>query len=439
MYQDTFGGILTSANLTNTPYVVLNGLNVPLSYYTNTPASQETVTLATRIGSPYPVPIVTNTTTVPIVLTNSPSGEYFVIPAGQCGWQFMSPQPPGFPLTNVVVSTNIITQATNTSTTLTNAAGFVASVSVVTYFTNHTYVVYPIIGLDRLRIRLVRIDALEQDRRLRIAHGVAGRRVLEARRRDDLAGDRLLEPLALVRVDAEQPRDLLLLVRADVQESRRPRSTVPENTRRKATLRPSSIAILNTSAANGSLFFGARVIFSPGLPSLIVRGSTPVHRRDIGRRRQVRDDRIEQRVDALVAQRGAAEHGDHLHGDRRLADAASSSAGVRSAPSRYFAAIASSSRRAPRSSRRARWRPARRARAGCRRARRVGDLAGERDRLHRDEIDAALERVLDIVESDAMSDLRVAERDNMAPLIIGASLLIISVFPGQLGTRWLGM
>ena len=148
VYQDTFGGILTSANLTNTPYIVLNGLNVPLSYYTNTPASQETVTLGTLIGSPYPAPIVTNTATVPILLTNSPSGEYFTIPAGQCGWQFMSPQPPGFPLTNVVVSTNIITQATNTSTTLTNGAGFVASVSVVTYFTNHTYVVYPINCVD---------------------------------------------------------------------------------------------------------------------------------------------------------------------------------------------------------------------------------------------------------------------------------------------------
>jgi hypothetical protein len=148
VYQDTFGGILTSANLTNTPYVVLNGLNVPLSYYTNTPASQETVTLGTLIGSPYPAPIVTNTTTVSITLTNSPSGEYFTIPAGQCGWQFMSPQLPGFPLTNVVVSTNIITQATNTSTTLTNGAGFVASVSVVTYFTNHTYVVYPINCVD---------------------------------------------------------------------------------------------------------------------------------------------------------------------------------------------------------------------------------------------------------------------------------------------------
>ena len=83
-----------------------------------------------------------------------------------------------------------------------------------------------VVGLDRLRDHgLVGVDALEQDRRLRIADRVAGRRVLEARRGDDLAGDRLLEPLALVRVDAEQARDLLLLVRADVEHLvRRPRA-----------------------------------------------------------------------------------------------------------------------------------------------------------------------------------------------------------------------
>jgi len=44
---------------------------------------------------------------------------------------------------------------------------------------------------------------LEQDRRLRIADGVAGGRVFEAGRGDDLAGDRFVESLALLRVNAE--------------------------------------------------------------------------------------------------------------------------------------------------------------------------------------------------------------------------------------------
>ena len=49
-----------------------------------------------------------------------------------------------------------------------------------------------------------------------------------------------------------------------------PASSVPEKMRMKTILRPSSIAILNASAENGSLFFGARDSFS-----LVLRGSTP--------------------------------------------------------------------------------------------------------------------------------------------------------------------
>ena len=78
-------------------------------------------------------------------LTNAASGEYFTIPAGQCGWTFMSPQPNGYPLTNVVASTNLIATVTNTSTGASNSVGFVGSVSMVTYFTNHTYVAAPVI------------------------------------------------------------------------------------------------------------------------------------------------------------------------------------------------------------------------------------------------------------------------------------------------------
>ena len=90
-------------------------------------------------------------------------------------------------------------------------------------------------------------------------------------RGDDLAGDALLEALALVRVDVEQARDLLLLVRADVEDLAARLRSSPLKMRMKTTLRPSSIAILNASAANGSLFFGARVSFS-----VVLRGSTPV-------------------------------------------------------------------------------------------------------------------------------------------------------------------
>ena len=44
------------------------------------------------------------------------------------------------------------------------------------------------------------------------------------------------------------------------------------------------------------------------------------HRRHVRGRRQVIDNGVEQRMDALVAQRRAREHWDHLHRDRRLAN-----------------------------------------------------------------------------------------------------------------------
>jgi len=56
----TFGGIITSNNLNSTPNIFLNGLNVPLDYETNTPASLVTTSQGVPgYGSPYPGTIVT--------------------------------------------------------------------------------------------------------------------------------------------------------------------------------------------------------------------------------------------------------------------------------------------------------------------------------------------------------------------------------------------
>jgi hypothetical protein len=172
LYQDTFGGIITNANLTNTPNFLLNGAKVVLSYSTNMSASLVTVSLGTLYGSPYPAPVVTNTTTQTRPLTNAASGEYFTIPTGQCGWSFKSPQPNGYPLTNVVATTNLIATVTNSSTVASNSVGFVGSVSLVTYFTNHTYVAAPIIcgqatpsaglyeGIEQLQFVRANFDSL---------------------------------------------------------------------------------------------------------------------------------------------------------------------------------------------------------------------------------------------------------------------------------------
>ncbi|MGH7951406.1 MAG: Ig domain-containing protein [Limisphaerales bacterium] len=143
VFMYTFANVVTNGNLTNNPGVILNNVPVKLAYSPNTVVTNVTTSLGTANGQPYPAPFVTNIVSKRVTLTNVPSGEYFVIPPGQCGWEFVSPQPPGFPLTNVVITTNIITSATNTvSTNVLN--GFVGTESTITYFTNHTYVVQPI-------------------------------------------------------------------------------------------------------------------------------------------------------------------------------------------------------------------------------------------------------------------------------------------------------
>lgn len=132
LFTDTFANVVTNGNLTNNPGIVLDNPNIHFSFYTNTPAVLQTVSLGTKNGQPFPAPIVTNITSKNITLTNIISGEYIIIPPSQCGWEIVSVL-----LTNVVRETNVITSATNTT-------GFVGSQNIVTLFTNHTFVVRPI-------------------------------------------------------------------------------------------------------------------------------------------------------------------------------------------------------------------------------------------------------------------------------------------------------
>ena len=71
--------------------------------------------------------------------------------------------------------------------------------------------------------------------------------------------------------------------------------------------------ILNASAEKGASSDGARV------------GGNAVHleafdRRNVQRRRQIVDDRVEQRLDALVLERRAAQHRHEREVERALAD-----------------------------------------------------------------------------------------------------------------------
>ena len=77
-----------------------------------------------------------------------------------------------------------------------------------------------------------------------------------------------------------------------------------------------SAAILKASALNGSVSSGVRMTSAP------VFGVEPDHRRDVERRRQVVDDRVEHLLDALVAERRAGQDRDDPRRERAEAEAA---------------------------------------------------------------------------------------------------------------------
>ena len=78
------------------------------------------------------------------------------------------------------------------------------------------------LGLDRdLDHRIGELHPLEDDRRVRRAQRVAGRGVLEARQRDDVAGIGHLDVLTVVGMHQQHAADLFLLVLDRVHHLRR--------------------------------------------------------------------------------------------------------------------------------------------------------------------------------------------------------------------------
>jgi hypothetical protein len=115
-YADTFANLVIITN----------------NFHTNTSAKLVTVTVSQGgvLGNPF----VTNTTIKTITLTNVPSGDYYIDTNYACGpIVIVSPQPSGFPIANVVATTNLV-YATS------NSAGYFTSQSLVTYATNHTFI-----------------------------------------------------------------------------------------------------------------------------------------------------------------------------------------------------------------------------------------------------------------------------------------------------------
>lgn len=143
-FADVFGNVITNGNLTNFPGLI-NGGTITLGYSTNTKAFLMNTYVTNFIGAPAGFPPYPTNTLKAVTFTNQPSGEYFTLPTGDCGLEIEDPQPPGYPIPNVIRTTNVITSATNSVTATNGIPGFVASQSIVTVFTNHTYIVRPII------------------------------------------------------------------------------------------------------------------------------------------------------------------------------------------------------------------------------------------------------------------------------------------------------
>ena len=114
--------------------------NVVTNHFrSNTVATLLTTTVAPLIGAPLGSPLVTNTTVKTVILTNVPSGDYYILPASTpCGasldilstfW------------TNVVAMTNVlVAPATNGI----NTNGYSYSQSLVTYLTNYVFLTAPV-------------------------------------------------------------------------------------------------------------------------------------------------------------------------------------------------------------------------------------------------------------------------------------------------------
>ena len=105
---------------------------------TYSPSNQvtiQTITVTNLIGAPYGSPQATNVTTVTKYLTNSISGDFFIIPTNWCGYSILATGS----VQRVASYTNVLT-ATGTTNSL-GAAQY--SQNTIFFYTNRVYAVFP--------------------------------------------------------------------------------------------------------------------------------------------------------------------------------------------------------------------------------------------------------------------------------------------------------
>ena len=171
--------------------------------------------------------------------------------------------------------------------------------------------------LDRdLDDRLGELHLLEDDRLLHVAERVAGARVLEARERDDVAGKGFLDVFAVVGVHEQHAADAFPLVLGRIEHGRArldlARIDAAEGDRADERV------VHDLEGEHGEGLGVARHAndFRAGVHVVALDAAA------IDRRGQIVDDRVEQRLHALVLEGRAAEHRHERDLLDRLADAA---------------------------------------------------------------------------------------------------------------------
>ena len=145
-----------------------------------------------------------------------------------------------------------------------------------------------------------------------LAQRVAGRRLLEAEAGDDVARVRDVDVLALVRVHAQDATDALLAVLGRVVDLR----TLLELARVDAEVRELAVRVGDDLERER----GERLVLVGLALDRLALHVDALGRRDVERRRQVVDDRVEHGLHALVLERRTAQHRHELERDRALAD-----------------------------------------------------------------------------------------------------------------------
>ena len=156
-----------------------------------------------------------------------------------------------------------------------------------------------------------------------IAQRVARGRFLECRHRDDVAGEGLLDVLAVVGMHLEHAADPLFPVLGGVEQRRagveRARVDAAESDR-------TDERVVHDLEGQHRQW---RVVGLRALDFRVVFRIDALHGRHVERRRQVVDDGVEQRLHALVLERRAAQHGIECAGQHGLADEALDGRNVR--------------------------------------------------------------------------------------------------------------